>query len=453
MADIGASIQMPDDASSNNSDQSMVRADLLAAVSHEMRNTLNGLLGVSELLLASSLDTEQRRHVNTIRTCADGMRNLSVDMLDLSRMESGRFRLVSAPFSPADMLEQVWRMMGPQAATKCLRFEAHFGDGCHRALQGDQQRISQILLNLVGNAIKFTSGGQVSIAMTAAPCERNVRLEFRVSDTGCGMEQAMLNTLFQPWRRRRLHAESGSGLGLAISRRLARQMRGDITVRSTPGIGSTFTLVLELPEAVPDRDNGKVTRPVSGPSGDRPACAPDTADDPDAADTPANLNILVADDHHINRALLDAILRKMGHDVVLVDNGRSAVDRALAGSFDLVLMDIQMPELDGIAATQEIRNSEPAARRLPVLGVTGHDSAEHRRAFTAAGMDGVITKPFDLPALLAEIARVVPPTATAPATAGATGRDAEPTWDPASPLADTLRMIRQLGHAATQAGD
>jgi len=431
-----------DGGRADGQDHSLARADLLAAVSHEMRNTLNGLLGVSELLLASTLDPEQRKHVNTIRTCADGLRNLSVDMLDLSRMETGRLHLVSAAFSPAGMLEQVGRMMGPQAASKCLRFEAHFGDGCHRAVLGDQQRISQILLNLIGNAIKFTSGGQVSITMTAEDCADRVRLTFTVSDTGCGMEPATLETLFQPWHRRHVHAESGSGLGLAISRRLARQMHGDITVSSTPGIGSTFALTLELPEANAEEQAriDAAAEPVQAAFASQPGAA-------------ASLKVLVADDHHINRALLDAILRKTGHDVVLVDNGRSAVERALSGAFDLVLMDIQMPEVDGVAAAQEIRAGEPDGPRLPILAVTGHDSPEHRRAFEAAGMDGGITKPFDLPSLLAEVARVVAIRDAARTAQTGPETEAGPGWDPESPLAETLLLIQQIRHAVTQAGD
>lgn len=426
----------PEVGQSPEGEQSLARADLLAAVSHEMRNTLNGLLGVSELLLASTLDGEQRQHVNAIRACADGLRNLSVDMLDLSRMESGRFRMKAAPFAPAEMLEHVVRMTGPQAATKCLHFEAHFGEGLRTPLTGDRQRISQILLNLVGNAIKFTSGGQIAITMTAEAHAGQTELTVTVADTGCGMEPAMLETLFQPWRRRQLHAESGAGLGLAISRRLARQMHGDITVRSTPGIGSTFTLTLTLPVSEEITESVGTTAPPLPLPLPQPAPA-------------ASLTVLVADDHHINRALLNAILRKMGHDVVLVDNGRSAVERALSGTVDLVLMDIQMPQLDGVAATREIRAHEPAGQHLPILGVTGHESTEHRKAFTNAGMDGVVTKPFDVPALLAEMNRVIGMCGAADTP------DIEPErqWDPDSPLADTLMMIRQLRHAAMAAGD
>ncbi|MDF1720896.1 MAG: response regulator [Minwuia sp.] len=414
--------------------ESLARADLLAAVSHEMRNSLNGLLGVSELLLTSQLDVEQRKHVNAIRACADGLRSLSVDMLDLSRMETGKLQLDAAPFCPAEMLEHVVSMTGPQAAAKCLHFEARFGGGVRQLLLGDRQRISQILLNLIGNAIKFTSGGQICIAASAGDHDAGTLLTFRVTDTGCGMEPAMIETLFKPWQRRSLHAESGSGLGLAISRRLARQMHGDITVHSTPGIGSTFTLSVSLPKAQPQPDDATVPSPVPG-------------------ETRSGLRILVADDHHINRALLDAVLRKTGHEVVLVDNGRAAVDQAVSGSFDLVLMDIQMPELDGVAATREIRAREAAGQHLPILGVTGHDSARHREAFAACGMDGVVAKPFDLPSLLEKITRVVAAPVAPSRAEPVSIKESQPHWDPDSPLADTLSMIRQLQHAATGAGD
>ncbi|MDF1735341.1 MAG: ATP-binding protein [Minwuia sp.] len=408
---------------------SLARPDLLAAVSHEMRNSLNGLLGVTELLLTSQLDREQRRHVDTIRACADGLRNLSVDMLDLSRMEAGQFRMVEAPFSPVELLEHVGRVMGPQAADKCLRFEARFGDRSNRTLRGDRARICQILLNLIGNAIKFTSGGQVSVRMSAQDREGLVVLRFVVSDTGCGMEPAMIEALFQPWKRRRLHAESGAGLGLAISRRLARQMNGDITVTSQPGIGSTFSLQIALPEC--DAETVKAPRCLTH-----------------EGETVASMRVLVADDHLINRALLEAVMRKFGHDVVTVDNGRSAVERALSGTVDLVLMDIQMPELDGVAATREIRAAEPAGTRLPILGVTGHDTPEHLEAFRAAGMDGVVMKPYDVTLLVSEINRVV--TAAEPAPANTESVSGE--WDPDSPLADTLRMIRALEKSAMTAG-
>jgi len=408
---------------------SLARPDLLAAVSHEMRNSLNGLLGVTELLLTSELDQEQRRQVDTIRACADGLRNLSVDMLDLSRMEAGRFRMVEAPFSPVELLEHVGRVMGPQAADKCLRFEARFGERSNRTLRGDRARICQILLNLIGNAIKFTSGGQVSVQMSAHDQDDLVGLRFMVTDTGCGMEPAMIEDLFQPWKRRRLHAESGAGLGLAISRQLARQMNGDITVTSQPGIGSTFSLQITLPECEAPID--------------------EAASDPTAGDeTISSLRVLVADDHLINRALLEAVMRKLGHEVITVDNGRSAVERALSGTVDLVLMDIQMPELDGVAATRQIRAAEPADSRLPILGVTGHDSPQHREAFCAAGMDGVVMKPYDVTLLVSEITRVMSATQPEPVST----EPAEHSWDPDSPLADTLKMIRQLEKSAMTAG-
>ena len=406
---------------------SLARPELLAAVSHEMRNSLNGLLGVTELLLASQLDREQRVQVDTIRACADGLRNLSIDMLDLSRMESGSFRMVEKPFSPVELLEHVGRVMGPQAADKCLRFEARFGEHVHTHLLGDRERVCQILLNLVGNAIKFTSGGQVTVQMSARELGGEMCLRFVITDTGCGMEQAMLDTLFQPWKRRRLHAESGAGLGLAISRRLARQMNGDITVTSQPGIGSSFCLTIQLPECTND-------------AAEAPSPVPDTS--------LGSMRVLVADDHLINRSLLEAILRKLGHFVVSVDNGRSAVERALSGNFDLVLMDIQMPLLDGIAATQEIRAAEPAGSRLPILGVTGHNSAAHREAFAAAGMNGVVLKPFEVAVLVSEITRVI----TTASDESEARSVSPPALDPESPLAETLRMIRELEASTNSAG-
>lgn len=413
---------------------SLARPDLLAAVSHEMRNSLNGLLGVTEMLLTSQLDREQRRQVDTIRACADGLRNLSVDMLDLSRMEAGRFRMVEAPFSPVELLEHVGRVMGPQAADKCLRFEARFGERCNRTLRGDRARICQILLNLIGNAIKFTSGGQVSVQMSAYDQGDRIGLRFVVTDTGCGMEPAMVEDLFQPWKRRRLHSESGAGLGLAISRQLARQMNGDIMVTSQPGIGSTFSLQIALPECEAEIEDA--------------ACDPTAGDE-----TVADLRVLVADDHLINRALLEAVMRKLGHEVITVDNGRSAVARALSGTIDLVLMDIQMPELDGVAATREIRAAEAAGSRLPILGVTGHDSPQHREAFHAAGMDGVVLKPYDVTLLVSEITRVVTAARPEPtSTETVSTEPSVPSWDPDSPLADTLKMIREIQKSAMTAG-
>lgn len=412
---------------------SLVRPDFLATVSHEMRNSLNGLLGVTELLLTSDLDREQRRQVDTIRACADSLRNLSIDMLDLSRMEAGQFRMVAAPFSPVELLEHVGRVMGPQAADRCLRFEARFGERARRNLLGDRARICQILLNLIGNAIKFTSEGMISVSMSAQDREDRVCLRFVVSDTGCGVEPAMAGALFQPWKRPRQHAESGAGLGLAISRQLARQMDGDITVRSQPGVGSTFTVELVLPEAEADVET--------------------VADDPPPADgTMASMRVLVADDHLINRSLLEAVMRKLGHEVITVDNGRSAVERALSGSIDLVLMDIQMPQLDGVAATREIRAGEKQGQRIPILGVTGHDSPEHRQAFRAAGMDGVVMKPYDVSVLLAEIARVVTSVSAPSAPVTCCSAPTEGHWDPASPLAETLRMIQALEKSVQTAG-
>ncbi|MEC9347870.1 MAG: ATP-binding protein [Pseudomonadota bacterium] len=398
--------------------------EYLAAIAHELRNGLGGLLGVSELLLATELDERQRELVGSIRDCGDGLLKLVRDVLDFGNLDGGMFQLENAPFDPIDTIHHVQRVMGPRATAKGLVFETRVGAGVPVAAVGDRDRICQVLFNLIGNAVKFTDGGHIWLEVNGRNLGAAFELTVEVTDTGCGIATEDLDKVFLPARqtaegRRR----GGAGLGLAITRALVERMGGSLEVESDPGLGSRFRFAVRLrraepPPLPPRRDEAGLAAP--------------------------GLQVLVADDNAINRELLETMLRHLGHRVHSVADGEAAVARAGRIPYDLILMDIRMPGLDGIAATRAIRSRDGA--RPVILGISGHDSATHGEAFRAAGMDGMLSKPLHL----AELAAVI--TDLAPVLAA---RNGEPAPDPGpaspdSPLWPVLERIRALGGAPSR---
>jgi signal transduction histidine kinase/HPt (histidine-containing phosphotransfer) domain-containing protein len=360
----------------------LVKSQFLANMSHEIRTPLNGVLGMSALLADTRLTAEQSEYVNTIRISGDALLTVINDILDYSKIESGRMGLEDAPLEPARAIRESAGILREQALEKQLALETAVDAAVPAWVLGDFARLRQVLVNLVGNAVKFTGQGSVVVRARVAA---DGRLEFAIADTGIGIPPAQLATLFEAFTQADASTTrryGGTGLGLAISKRLVELMGGRITVASEPGRGSTFSFAIPLracaaPAVPPPRE-------PAGPAGT------------------ARLRVLVVDDVAVNRRLAQALLRKLGHEADTADTGLGGVQQACAGRYDTVLMDIQMPDVDGVEAARRVRR-ELGAAAPRIVAMTAHSLPGDRERFLAAGMDGYLAKPVDPAALVAEL--------------------------------------------------
>ncbi len=382
---------------------SQAKSAFLANMSHELRTPFNGMLGMLALLDTPRLDAEQADYLRTARDSANHLLDLLNDILDISKLESGRLDIVPQPLDLQRLLRDVRALMALSAESKNLALRVHVAPELPPWVMADGKRLKQILFNLMSNAVKFTDEGEVSLTVTTRPAPADAlgaepmhELRFVVRDSGIGMSEAMRARLFQRFSQgddstsRRF---GGTGLGLEISRSLARMMGGDITADSKPGLGSVFTLSLDLPGARPK----PATPPV--PDGAMPPLA-----QADAADAGAGLDLVVADDHPVNRKFLAILLRRMGHQVRLATNGAEAVALVANRVPDLVFMDLHMPVQDGLQATRTLRAGPAAMARVPVVALTADAYADTRQRVLAAGMNNFLSKPVqpdDIEALLA----------------------------------------------------
>jgi CheY-like chemotaxis protein len=371
------------------------KSEFLANMSHEIRTPMTAILGYAELLLDPRQTVSDRlNRVEVIRQNGHHLLTIINDILDISKIEAGEMKLEQVECSPCQIINEVASTMRVRAGMKSLSFEAELSGPIPQTLRGDPTRLRQILINLVGNAIKFTETGSVRLHTYLAPAAHGPdRLHFEVIDTGIGMTPEQVERVFNPF----VQADNsmsrrfgGSGLGLTISRRLARMMGGDLTVRSTPGVGSTFTVTIDPGrlDGVPmvTRCDGVITR---GEGEDAALAAP--------APTTCIGRVLLAEDNLHNQQLLTYYLREAGVSVIVVDNGRLAYDMALRAArdqmpFDLVLMDMQMPELDGYAATSKLRS---AGYGGPIVALTAHAMAEDRDKCLNCGCDDYLSKPIN----------------------------------------------------------
>jgi len=365
------------------------KSEFLATMSHELRTPLNGILGMLQLLEETPLAEEQHFYVTQARSASQHLVRLLSDVLEFARLDAGHPTPVVERFAvDADVLAPVRGALGLEATHKGISLRLDVAPGLSPWWRGDGSRLRQILLNLVGNAIKYTPAGEVAVLVEA--CPRGLRLW--VEDTGPGMSDATLERLFDPFcRGERVQRTGGVGLGMAIVARLLRLIGGSLCVETALGQGTRIVVVVP---AQPFGDHGeeRASRPQSVTV--EPTCA-------------GRVRVLVVEDDSVNRLVAVRLLRSRGYEVREATDGADALDWLAEECFDVVLMDVQMPGMDGVETTRRIRETPSPYRHIPIIAMTAHAFAEDRKRFLAAGMDEVLVKPFDIPMVEATITVVL----------------------------------------------
>ena len=374
----------------------VARNEFLTNMSHEIRTPMNGVIGMAQLLRTTSLDATQKEYLDCLETSAKSLMYLINDIIDLSKIEDGRVELEEIDFSLRGTINNIIKTQHSDLHIKGLDLLIDIPHTVPDALRGDQLHAKQIILNLLGNAIKYTVKGTIRILVTVMEQhDDQILLQLSISDTGIGIDAEELSKLFAPFQQKKtaIKQKMGTkGLGLSISRRLVELMGGRIWAESTIGTGSSFHLALPFIVA-------------------RRTAASDSEEERDALSSqwegPA-LQILLAEDNAINQKFAVTILERMGHQITCTNNGKEALQLWKQGAFDLILMDIQMPLLNGIAATETIRKEEcDSGKHIPIIALTAHALQEEKRQLLNSGFDGYVPKPMEVDVLITEMKKVL----------------------------------------------
>jgi signal transduction histidine kinase/ActR/RegA family two-component response regulator len=380
------------------------KSAFLATMSHEIRTPLNGVLGMAQAMAADALSGVQRERLNVIRQSGEALLEILNDVLDLSKIEAGRFEMETTEFDLGDLMKGAHSAFTPLASKKGLSFDLALEDSAQGVYLGDPTRVRQILCNLISNALKFTERGEVRVTASAA----GGRLALSVSDTGVGIPPERVGVLFEKFTQADASTTrrfGGTGLGLAICRELADLMGGEIAVDSRLGEGSTFVVSLPLARVGDARTTAFA---LSAPASEA------------GAQMSPQLRVLAAEDNAVNQLVLKTLLHHVGIDPVVVDNGEEALGAWQDGRWDLILMDMQMPVMDGLTATRRIREAEAelGRPRTPIVALSANAMAHQVAECRAAGMDGHVAKPIEAARLFAALQAALAPTdAAAPAAA------------------------------------